>query len=449
MNIESRPEITARPLRVFLCHASGDKLAVRDLCQRLKSPSVDVWLDEEQLLPGQDWDLEIRQAVRRSDVVLVCVSRASLTKAGYVQKEIRDALDIAEQQPEGTLFLIPVRLEECEMPDRLRRWLWVDLFQSFGYERLVRALQVRRESLGISHRADSTAGLMDHLTDEDCKRINATGMFQVLRSGQRFDSIGDLARLKRWLNLRGRVFTDPNAPQGPPQPRGLLLVGVPGCGKSAIAIAAAGEWDVPLFRLNLGSVFSGTVGQSEFNLREGLAFAEKLAPCILLVDELDVRITGFGYRENDGISTRVLSGFLNWMTETTRPIFVIATASDSSRLPPELLRRGRFDEVFFIDLPDEAARLEILEIQLRNHHLYCNSFDLGQYATATEGFTGADLEDAVKCALYDAFAEGRNVQVADRHLHAAISLMVPLSRSISQQIARLREDAQRMGWSIG
>ena len=138
-----------RRLKVFLCHASGDKPAVRELYHRLRGAGYDPWLDEEKLLPGQEWELEIRRAVRYSDVVVICLSRRAVTKAGYVQKEIRYALDVADEQPEGAIFLIPVRLEACEVPQRLRRWHWVNLFEEPGYDRLLRALQVRAEALGL------------------------------------------------------------------------------------------------------------------------------------------------------------------------------------------------------------------------------------------------------------------------------------------------------------
>ena len=138
-----------RQLKVFLCHASGDKPAVRDLYHRLRAAGFDPWLDEEKLLPGQDWQLEIPQAVRSSDAVVICLSRRAVTKAGYVQKEIRYALDVADEQPEGAIFLIPLRLQECEVPQRLRRWQWVDLFDERGHERLLGALRVRAKSVGL------------------------------------------------------------------------------------------------------------------------------------------------------------------------------------------------------------------------------------------------------------------------------------------------------------
>jgi CheY-like chemotaxis protein len=161
-----------RRLRMFLCHSAGDKPAVRDLYRRLRADGVDPWLDEEALLPGQDWDREIRKAVRAADVILVCLSCGSVTKAGYVQKEIKFALDVADEQPEGTIFLIPLRLEECDVPERLSRWQWVDLFDARGYEDLMRALRLRAKDLGVT----LTLPLVDHQTtvliieDEDAVR---------------------------------------------------------------------------------------------------------------------------------------------------------------------------------------------------------------------------------------------------------------------------------------
>jgi hypothetical protein len=144
------PASGPRLLRVFLCHSTQDKPAVRNLYQRLQTDGFDAWLDEEKLLPGQDWDFEIQKAVRQSDVVIVCLSKGSVTKAGYVQKEIRLALDVADEQPEGTIFIIPLKLEECQIPDRLSRWQWVKLFEERGYERLINALRVRANALGLT-----------------------------------------------------------------------------------------------------------------------------------------------------------------------------------------------------------------------------------------------------------------------------------------------------------
>ncbi len=138
------------PLRVFLCHSWSDKLVVRNLYRRLKTDHVDAWLDEENLLPGQDWHLEIRKAVRSSQAIIICLSKASVTKIGFVNKEIKYALDVADQQPEGAIFIIPLKLEECVVPDRLRTWQWVNFFEPDGYKRLMNALQARAHELEIS-----------------------------------------------------------------------------------------------------------------------------------------------------------------------------------------------------------------------------------------------------------------------------------------------------------
>ncbi|SRR6266487_401834 len=143
-------DLAIQSLRVFLCHSAGDKLVVRNLYQRLKSDHMDAWLDEEKLLPGQDWHLEIRKAVRNSHAILICLSKASTTKVGFVNKEIKYALDIADQQPEGAIFIIPLKLEECIVPDRLRAWQWVNFFEPNGYEKLMLALKARTQALGIS-----------------------------------------------------------------------------------------------------------------------------------------------------------------------------------------------------------------------------------------------------------------------------------------------------------
>jgi hypothetical protein len=152
------PNKLSRPLRVFLCHSSGDKLAVRELYKQLKDPGVEPWRDEEKLIPGQDWDTEIRKSVRASDVVIVCLSRGAITKEGYVQKEIKQALNMSDEKPEGTIYLIPLRLENCEVPGRLRRWQWVDYFESRGRLMPVTALQRRAADLGLAAPQEDGAG---------------------------------------------------------------------------------------------------------------------------------------------------------------------------------------------------------------------------------------------------------------------------------------------------
>ena len=221
------------------------------------------------------------------------------------------------------------------------------------------------------------------------------------------------------------------------------MVGVPGCGKSLSAKAVAAEWHMPLLKFDLGKVFGGLVGQSEENMRRALKMAEAVAPCVLWIDEIEKGLSGVrGQTGDSGTSTRVFGTLLTWMEENQKPVFTISTANDIDGLPPELLRKGRFDEIFFIDLPSPQERANILAIHLTKHHRDYRDFDLAPQVQATEGFSGAEIEQAVISALYLAFAEGEDTKLADRHLQQAIATSVPLSQSMAQRITALRTEAK-------
>ncbi len=287
---------------------------------------------------------------------------------------------------------------------------------------------------------------VDLLLDEKEQIIRKTEILEYYATPERFGSIGGLDLLKLWLRQRGRAFSEAARRFGLPNPKGLLLVGVPGCGKSLSAKAVASEWRMPLLRFDLGKVFAGYVGQSEENMRRALKMAEAVAPCILWVDEIEKGVSGSQTGISDsGTSARVFGTLLTWMEEKTKPVFIIATANDIEGLPPELLRKGRFDEIFFIDLPDPQERTEILAIHLIRHHRDTRDFDLPVHAAAMDGFSGAEIEQVVVSALYEAFAEGEETLLADRHLEQAITSTVPLSKSMAARIAHLREEA-RLKW---
>jgi len=284
---------------------------------------------------------------------------------------------------------------------------------------------------------------IDLLLAEKEQIIRKSGTVEFYSTPERFGSIGGLDLLKRWLRQRGRAFSEAAREFGLPNPRGLLLVGVPDCGKSLSAKAVAAEWRLPLLRFDLGKVFGGLVGQSEDNMRRALKMAEGVAPCLLWVDEIEKGLSGArGESGDSGTSQRVFGTMLTWMEEKAAPVFVIATANDISALPPELMRKGRFDEIFFIDLPTATERAAILAIHLTKHHRDFREFDLVQHAMATEGFSGAELESVVISALYEAFGEGQDTRLEDRHLLQAISQTVPQSRSMKEAIGALRKTAQ-------
>jgi hypothetical protein len=250
--------------------------------------------------------------------------------------------------------------------------------------------------------------------------------------------VGGLGELKLWLRDRRRAFGAEARAFGLPTPRGLLLLGVQGCGKSLCAKAVARDWHFPLLRLDLAATFSGEAQSPEQAIREAVQVAESLAPAVLWIDEIE---KGFAASEADPSASRVFGSFLTWLSEKRSPVFVVATANDVTALPPELLRRGRFDDLFFVDLPTENERAEILAIHLRRRGRDPLQYRLAELAASAARLSGAELEQAVTAALYTAFAESRELSEAD--LENAIQDTVPLYDTYEERIKELR------AWSKG
>lgn len=249
--------------------------------------------------------------------------------------------------------------------------------------------------------------------------------------------IGGLGNLKRWLERRRIAFTGDAAKLGVDPPKGMLLLGVQGAGKSLAAKAVAGSWNVPLMRLDFGALYNKFHGESERNLREALKQAEAMAPCVLWIDEIEKGVASAGGEADGGVSRRMLGTVLTWMAERTAKVFLVATANDVSQLPPELLRKGRMDEIFFVDLPDAATRSDIFRIHLKKRKLDPAKFDLSQLAVAANGFSGAELEQAIVAAIYEALATKQPLGTA--HVLAEIGRTQPLSVVMGEQVAALRQ----------
>ncbi|MBT8404430.1 MAG: AAA family ATPase [Gemmatimonadetes bacterium] len=249
--------------------------------------------------------------------------------------------------------------------------------------------------------------------------------------------IADLTGFKDWLAHRTAVVLNPSKAReaGLPFPRGVLLLGVPGCGKSLAAKAVAAEWKLPLLRLDPSGLYNKYIGESERNFKRAMQTAERMAPVILWIDELEKAFAAGG-SEDGGVSQRVLGTFLSWMQERAGDVFVVATANDVQRLPPEFLRKGRFDEVFFVDLPDAATRAEILRIHLETRDQDPAGFPLDELAARADGFSGSELEQAVISVQYAAFADGG--EVGAEALAAEIDRTRPLSLTMAEPIAALR-----------
>src|SRR5207302_672194 len=249
------------------------------------------------------------------------------------------------------------------------------------------------------------------------------------------DDVGGLGVLKEWLRLRERGFTQEARDYGLPSPKGIALIGIPGTGKSLTAKMIGGLWGLPLLRLDVGSLFGSLVGESEERARRALQLAETVAPCIVWVDEMEKALAHGG--QDAGTSTRVFGSILTWMQEKKSPVFVVATANDISTLPPELLRKGRFDEIFFLDLPTTEERREIFAVHLRKRNRLPQDFEIARLAEESDGYVGAEIEQAIIDAMYVGFNSGREFTTED--ISAALKRQVPLSVSQRETIDALRD----------
>jgi SpoVK/Ycf46/Vps4 family AAA+-type ATPase len=284
------------------------------------------------------------------------------------------------------------------------------------HEDVSRALRMKRENVGLS-------GLLECEID--------TGSFA---------DVGGLKQLKRWLEVRRPAFLGAGAAASLDKPKGVLLLGVQGGGKSLAAKAVAGTWSLPLMRLDFGVLYNKFHGETERNLREALKQAEAMAPSVLWIDEIEKGLAADDGGTDGGLSRRLLGSLLTWMAERKSRVFMVATANDVSQLPPELLRKGRFDEIFFVDLPDPQTREEIFRIHLRKRNIDPQQFDLGPLAAVTEGYSGAEIEQVVVAALYEAAAKTEPLTRAE--MEAEASRTKPLSVVMAERMQRLRDWAR-------
>jgi SpoVK/Ycf46/Vps4 family AAA+-type ATPase len=281
------------------------------------------------------------------------------------------------------------------------------------------------------------------IDSDDVRRVLAT-KYEALggaatlaydQSKVRFDDVGGLARLKHWIALRRRPFLSSNA-NLLDRPKGIVLLGVQGGGKSLVARAVAGEWGVPLMRLDFGALYNKYYGETERNLRNAFAAAEAMSPCVLWIDEIEKGVSTEGGEGDGGVSRRVLGSLLTWMSERVEPVFIVATANDISQLPPELVRKGRFDEIFFVDFPNPSARAQIARIHLKKRGHDPDQFEVENLAKLAEGYSGAEIEQAIVSASFEALARGDALRPAD--VLAEIERTRPLSVVMAERIDALR-----------
>jgi AAA+ superfamily predicted ATPase len=382
-------------------------------------------------------------------------------------RRLKDLLRLAKSGghalvPVGCRFKLPPELEhefaviDLELPDTVALAQVLDgILKSANQKPLQASIRevVLHAALGLTTVEAENAfalslvqgGKVDPMlvAAEKARTLKKGGLVEVIGAHPTLDDIGGLDALKQWLQHRKPAFGKAARTYGLPVPKGLLIVGIPGTGKSLTAKATAGALQLPLLRLDMGKVFGGLVGQSEANLRSVIRTAEAIAPCVLWIDEIEKGFGGSkgGGASDGGTSSRVLGSFLSWMQEKEKPVFVVATANDVSQLPPEFLRKGRFDEMFFVDLPEALERAAIWSIVIERHKRRPGVFNVGMLSEVTEGFTGAEIEGAFREALHEAFAGG--VEPNDAMVVKAINCTTPVSRLMEERINALRQ------WSKG
>lgn len=303
---------------------------------------------------------------------------------------------------------------------------------------MTRVRQVLRKAIASYRQLDEQC--IPLVLEEKKQRVRRTEVLEFYAAQETLEDIGGLDLLKQWLRTRTRAFTEEARTYGLPNPKGVLLVGIQGTGKSLAAKAVAQLWRLPLLRLDIGRLMGSLVGESEERTRAMIRLAEAMAPCVLWIDELDKAFGGIGAgsQGDSGTSARVFSTFITWMQEKTSPVFIVATANNVEVLPAELLRKGRFDEIFFVGLPSHSERQEIFRVHLRKvREERLRDFDRPTLASACEGYSGAEIEQAVIAAMHEAFDQNRAFTTQD--ILQALRETVPLSRTAQKQIERLKQ----------
>jgi AAA+ superfamily predicted ATPase len=380
---------------------------------------------------------QIKRKLRSTAQRLKFTKKSILITApsGRVPDELKDEVVVVDFPP-------PTAAELEEVLNRLTQTPGVKVnLTDLGREKLVQAaLGLTTAQAGrVFAKAIVSDGVLDDrdislVTEEKKQIIRESEALEFYAVTETIDDVGGLGVLKEWLRLRERAFTQQARDYGLPAPKGIALIGIPGTGKSLTAKMIGGLWRLPLLRLDVGSLFGSLVGESEERTRRALNLAETVAPCLVWIDEMEKALSHGGL--DSGTSTRVFGSILTWMQEKTAPCFVVATANDIASLPPELLRKGRFDEIFFLDLPTQAERVEILSVHLRKRNRLPQDYDLERLAQESQGYVGAEIEQAIIDGMYVGFNQDREFTSDD--ISQALSRQVPLSVSQRETIGALR-----------
>ena len=416
--------------------ARRNPLQALELVERLnaETPAVFLLKDFNRFLT----DLSISRKLRNISRILKLQPKTIIIIGSdfTIPKELQDLITIIQ-------FQLPLEEDISQELNRLITSLNIKV-DSQLFENLTRACQglslerIRR----VLSKIIATYKTIDEnsisvLLSEKKQIIRQTEILEYSSVSEKIDNLGGLDNLKDWLKKRKTAFSIQASNYGLPTPRGLLLIGIQGTGKSLTAKAIANDWQLPLLKLDVGKLFGGIVGESESRLRQMINVAETISPCILWIDEIDKAFSNTDSKGDSGTSNRVLATFTSWLSEKTKPVFVIATANNIDLIPLELIRKGRFDEIFFLDLPKKEERQEIFKIHLQEFRPNSwESFDYSLLAKSSDSFSGAEIRQSIIEGMYHAFYEKREFLTDDICL--ALEELIPLAHLESDQMVRLQ-----------
>lgn len=392
---------------------------------------VNYFLDDPRLVRKLK---DAYQKLRKSSNTIFILS-SSLSVPTELEKEVTVIdIDLPDRAETGKIFdfIIKSYTQESVQNSMKSNFKEAAINALQGLGALEMELALRRTLVGRDELGEDA---VDALLEEKAQLVRKSGSLDFVRSRVDIDKVGGLENIKEWLNVRRLAFSSEAKEFGLDTPKGILLMGISGCGKSLCAKAIATAWSLPLLRLDLNQVYSNTLGSPEEAFRKAIKTVEASAPCVLWIDEIEAGITRSGEKSADSPTSRIFGYFLTWMQEKAYPVFVTATANQIDLLPPEILRKGRFDEIFFITLPNQKERKEIFRIHLQNRGKNPESFNLDSLAKNTEGLSGAEIEQAVISSLFESYAKGKELD--DRELIIASSSIVPLSTTMREEISKL------------
>ena len=417
--------------------AKRNPLQALELVERLtaETPAVFLLKDFNKFLSDVSVTRKLKNVTR-----ILKLQPKTIIIIGYgldIPNDLQDLITVIQ-------FSLPTETEIIHELTRLLNSLKITI-DSTLIENLTRACQglslerIRR----VLAKIIATYKTLDHnsvslLLEEKKQIIRQTEILEYWSTNDDIQNIGGVENLKAWLTKRKIAFSIQAANYGLPTPRGLLLVGIQGTGKSLTAKAIANEWQLPLLKLDVGKLFGGIVGESESRLRQMNTVAETISPCILWIDEIDKAFTNTESKSDSGTSNRVLATFISWLSEKTKPVFVVATANNVELLPLEIIRKGRFDEIFFLDLPTEIEREQIFKIHIQEFRPKSwESFDYVKLAQLSDSFSGAEIRQSIIEGMYVAFYEKREFTTQD--ISTALKQLIPLAQLESNQTLKLQK----------